>query len=302
MALIPFGVLSAAAIGKLPRVTVAGYFAGGNQTLTTVNKLTFATDTLASTTSTTNSHIFGGAFANSGVAGYVSGFSTGVSKLAFPADTASSLASGRTGPSDYIAAFANSGVAGYFGGGGSSTASSIVDKYAFPGDTRTTLGTGLSTARWGMTGVANNSVAGYFCAGRLQAGTIVGTVDKFAFPSDTRSTLGSSISPTRFSTSGMADDGVAGYVGGGNPRTTSVNKITFSTDTISGTSGISVAKDALGAFANSAVAGYIGGGESSGGQQRQIDKFAFPADSRTTLGLTLSNNYGVCGMSNQGVF
>ena len=54
--------------------------------------------------------------------------------------------------------------------------------------------------------------------------------------------------------------------------------------------------------AGAAGAGYFGGGSISGGRQAVVDKFAFPDDSRSTLGtgLAVATN-SLAAMANSGV-
>jgi len=94
-------------------------------------------------------------------AGYFGGGSTGslvstVDKFAFSDDSRSTLGTGLSAATQYLAAMANSGTAGYFGGGYAATVVSTVDKFAFSDDSRSTLGTGLSSARYYLAGMANS--------------------------------------------------------------------------------------------------------------------------------------------------
>jgi hypothetical protein len=102
---------------------------------------------------------------------------------------------------------------------------------------------------------------------------------------------------------------VAGYIGGGETSTivvsAVVNKFAFPSDTQStlGT-GLSAARSELSAMANSGVAGYFAAGGIPTGPTTSstVDKFAFPADTRTTLGTGLSGAFRFgAGMSNSGV-
>jgi hypothetical protein len=321
--LIPFGILSAAAsFGPPPRLAVAGYFAGGQNDLSTVDKFAFPADTrstLGTGLSLGKSGVAG--FSNSGVAGYVAGgfnntanaVYTTVDKFAFPADTRTTLGTGLSVAVREAGAMANSAVAGYVGGGGpvasGGTYETTVNKFAFPADTRSTLGTGLSTARK-PAGMSNQGVAGYLGGGLNSGGSNNSSVvNKFAFPADTASTLGTGLSAVLGATSGSSDAGVAGYFAGGQnnsfiPQTT-VDKFAFPSDTRStlGT-GLSSARRALAGMSNTAVAGYHGGGRDSGGSNTTtVDKFAFPSDTRSTLGTGLSGATRELGaFSNEGVF
>jgi hypothetical protein len=54
-------------------------------------------------------------------------------------------------------------------------------------------------------------------------------------------------------------------------------------------------------MANALVAGYVGGGNTTA-DVATVDKFAFPSDTRSTLGTGLSSSRDVlAGMSNSGV-
>lgn len=251
-----------------------------------------------------------------GVAGYfMSGFtgatSNTVDKFAFASDTRTTLTTSQSarGPSG----FANSGVAGYCAGGVSADGNTFyttVDKFAFPADTRTTLGTGLSAGRFAGAGFSNPSVAGYFAGGRSAATLFLSTVEKFAFPADSRTTLATGLSAGRITVGAMSDYSVAGYVAGGrisgNTNVTTVDKFAFPADTRTtlGT-GVSDDKEGTAGFCNTGVAGYIAGGiriTGGGAVFSTVDKFAFPADTRTTLatGLSAGTNRPA-GVSNSAV-
>jgi nitrogen regulatory protein PII-like uncharacterized protein len=151
--------------------------------------------------------------------------------------------------------------------------------------------------------------AGYFAGGFTTAP--VSTVDKFSFPDDTRATLATGLSTARQRSAGMANSGVAGYFGGGSNAdnvsadVATVNKFAFADDsrTVLAT-GLSEGKRDLAAMSNSGVAGYFGGGLDSVAIVvfTKVDKFAFPADTKSTLGTGLStarDTHG--GLSNSGV-
>jgi hypothetical protein len=91
-------------------------------------------------------------------------------------------------------------------------------------------------------------VAGYFSGGSDSSGNGVTTVDKYAFPAETRSTLGTGLSSGRWGSSSFANSGVAGYNAGGSTSNTGDGSTNVST----------------------------------------VDKFAMPADTRSTLGTGLS--------------
>lgn len=147
-------------------------------------------------------------------------------------------------------------------------------------------------------------VAGYFLGGQFDT-----AIEKFAFPSDSRSVISATLSSSRPQGAGMANAGVAGYQGGGadgNFRSDTVDKFAFPADTRTtlGT-GLSQIKRLLGAMANAGVAGYFGGGAVSAGSPpntNQVEKFAFPSDTRSLLGTGLSlSRESLPGFSDSGV-
>jgi hypothetical protein len=265
--LIPFGILAASGGA---RISIAGYVAGGTTTVLV----------------------------------------TTVDKFAYPSDTRSTLGTGLDQPKSNTAPFANSGVAGYSAGGqasGDTTAS--VEKFTFPADTRAYLGTGLSGLRGNPTGFANSGTAGY-SAGGNRFGSIT-TVDKFTFPADSRTTLGTGLPRRAEGGAGFSNINVAGYVAGGydgqdGNSKNNVIKFAFPSDSSSelGT-GLSNFADNPAGFSNQAVAGYAAGGYTTNRSNVRItaiDKFAFPGDTRTTLGTGLATaTYLASGFSDSGI-
>ena len=125
----------------------------------------------------------------------------------------------------------------------------------------------LLTGRWYESMLAGSfmiriGVAGYFSGGSNSSNNGVSTVDKFTFPSETVTTLSTGLSSSRWASSSFANSGVAGYNGGGSTSSTLDGSVNVST----------------------------------------VDKFAMPADTRSTLGTGLSEltRHNV-GMANSGV-
>jgi hypothetical protein len=92
----------------------------------------------------------------------------------------------------------------------------------------------------------------------------------------------------------MADSGTAGYFFGGftTAVVSTVDKFAFPGDTRStlGT-GLSAAKFRSAGMGNVGTAGYAGGGATGNNEtgSTTVDKFAFPSDTRSTLGTGLDN-------------
>ena len=297
---------------------VAGYFAGGNTGsagLASTEKLTFSTDGIAALANplTVNRHSAAG-FANSGVAGYVAGgyLVASINKITFPADTVGSLSDTLTSARYSPTGFANSGVAGYAAGGDDGTATQLngIDKITFPADTKTTLSALMTQRGDARAGFANNGVAGYLAGGEiLTAPARIATIDKITFPADTLALLSSPIILTAAISflSGFANSGVAGYaaggsIGGSNPYVTTIDKLTFPSDTKSSLSpGLTVASYFTCGMANSGVAGYISRGSGTGGPNTVVEKVTFPTDTVTvvTAQLTVAR-YAAAGFADSG--
>jgi hypothetical protein len=313
MSFILLGILNSQAAGAVA-AGVAGYWAlgasGGGVDRDGIYKLDFTTEALTLLATTfSDARVTSAGFADSGVAGYCAGGmdgSTGVEvstidKLAFPAETASTLGTGLSSNRGNLSSgFANKAVAGYIAGGMQSTQTvrvATVDKITFPTDFRSTLATGLSGARQGPTGMANNGVAGYVAGGREPSPTnYVTTVDKFAFPSDTRSTLATGLSGTNGLSAGFANNGVAGYIANGVIGTT-CNKFAFPSDTRSIFATTNSGYWTAG-FSNNAVAGYVSGGISD---YTRVEKIAFPSDTVSSVGTFVGGTSNHSGFADQGL-
>jgi hypothetical protein len=242
------------------------------------------------------------AVAGAGVAGGVAGYfiggetlsgASGVrDKLAFANDTISTLSA--TTARNASGSFSNNEVAGYYFGG-----STAVEKSLYPSDTTSNLGTGLSVSRVNPSGVSNSGVAGYAFESQQLA-------NKFAFPGDARTTLNAAFFNNWTNKGSVSNSGTAGYLGGGSNNRTAVEKFEYATDTHLGNlgTGLSSGRAYSGGFANKGVAGYFAGGVDlgTGTSFTTIDKYAFPGDTRTTLGTGLTAaKYGANGLSNSTV-
>jgi hypothetical protein len=307
--LIPLGILAVAGAGGVSAI-LAGYFAGGQANegetgTTTVDKFVFPSDT-RTTLGTGLSQNTGrtAGFANSNVAGYIGreNNSGNTDKFDFSNDARTTIAVGVEFGRSRYAGHANSGVAGYFlagrrGDTGQLTARAT--KFAFPADTTSNIADAHDTAVQALAGMANSGTAGYIGGGQgSQSSTRYSTVRKMTYSNDSSSTLGTGLSVATTQLSAMANSGTAGYFAGGQASVndeitnlTSVTKYTFSTDSRStlGTGLSGRGKRLLSGMAHSGTAGYIGGGmDPDVVAVTTVDKFAFPSDTRSTLGTGLS--------------
>jgi hypothetical protein len=297
------GAESAASSSITPlQPTKNGYFVGGQNSGTTIDKIAFSNDsrtTLAAQLSPSRGYSAG--FANSGTAGYVVGGTEGpdystISKLVFATDTISNLGTGAVGT--YIKAvsgMANSGTAGYWGGGNApGGVTSNIGKLLFSNDSNSVITAKLTQAKAYVMAFANSGTAGYFAnganSGSLQWYT---TIDKITFSNDTVSSAGGGNlgTYTDFGTA-FANSGTAGYMtatsGSAASGTSQIEKLVFSNDSKSIIAAtLSEARSASGSFANSGTAGYLGGGASTG-SKTTINKLTFSNDTRSVITDTIS--------------
>ena len=243
--------LSAAreSISGMANSGTAGYMSGGwtGSRSSGIDKLAFTSEarsTLGGTLSVANTNTT--SMANSGTAGYVGGGSTGgttcistINKVTFSNDGVATIGSSISfGGSAKSAGFANSGTAGYFAGGilsGLATQSSEICKLTFSNDSTATLAATLTTVNEGPSGMANSGTAGYISGG-ANGGSVLSRIDKLTFSGDSKSTLSATLSSVRGEMpAAFAKSGTAGYVcggaGSGGTPLSSINKITFSSDT-----------------------------------------------------------------------
>jgi hypothetical protein len=312
--------------GDTTRQSVAGYIAGGGSTTSNsetngglIDKITFSSDTRSTLSAVMSNYgaVWPQGFANSGVAGYISGgysgasstppqiyntFFSRVDKILFPTDAKSTLTA--TVLAKYNSgSCANSGVAGYIASGDEAlSTSTAIQKLVFSTEIVSTLSaTTTAGGRW-MGMVSNNGIAGYIFLGGYGSNAI----DKLLFSTDTKSSLVATKSGT--GAGFFANGSVAGYICGGDSANYAlIDKLSFSAETISASSAVLdiASQYNSGSFANHEVAGYVNGGNnmSGGSPTNRSEKFAFPSDTRSLLGtiLTAAVSAGA-GFADCGVF
>lgn len=234
--------------------SIAGYAVGGDESgnVTTIDKLTFATDNVVAIVSgtTVTRREFVAGFA-SDLAGYACGGTTGgggpthfstIDKLLFSDDSVAVIVSGLTGTRTAGAGGFESITAGYACGGlvqNSPTISlTTIDKLLFSDDSVTTITSGLtSTRQAGLTGF-DSATAGYACGGAPTTANLgVDIIDKLIFSTDNVAAITSTLTGTQCKgTSGFASH-LAGYACGGrvNPsaiKVSTIDKLSFSNDSV----------------------------------------------------------------------
>lgn len=248
---------------------VAAYFAGGEARnsiagatllLANTDKLTFATTTKSTTTAMPAARGSGLANANSGTAGYVAGGSgspilSSIVKLAFSAETWTTLSATLPTAIYRGGSCANSGTAGYtFGGNGSSGSITTIQKLLYSNDTTSTLSATLTYQLYTNTAVSNNGTAGY-CLGGYN-GNMLTQIDKLTYSSDTKTGISAKLASSFVSADAGAHSysGNAGYVGAGYDATgfvvvpsgsatgskAQINKLTYSGETVSVLSAVMI--------------------------------------------------------------
>ena len=172
--------------------------------------------------------------------------------------------------------------AGYYCGG-SSPEVSLVSKLTFSTDTSAAVSGNITAARYGI-GAAGNNTFGYLFAGR-NSGTVYTTVDKMTYSTETTAAVSTAaLTATVYGARAMGNGGV-GYVMGGFvppswPGPTTIQKITYSTDTrevIPGTI-TDVGGRYLAGVANKEDFGYLMGGGTGSGLISSTDKFSLTSE------------------------
>jgi hypothetical protein len=292
--LFPLGLLGQ------PRGAAAGGFGYHVADNGAIRKIDSSSDTISTSSATLSvfntNGVGSGGCSNSGVAAYFAGnvFGTTVDKIAFPADTRTTLATGLSVVRGGVGGMANVAVAGYLGGGVDSNGTvwyTTVDKFAFPADTRSTLGTGLAVALSNNRGCANSGTAGYYTYGQTSGGGNSAYLNKFAFPSDTQSSNASYFPSSTFAKAFAANKGVAAYGGS--------DKIAFPTDTRSAFSPSGSGHGSQASSINGLLGYFVTGFSGTG-----ANKVLFATETGATLASSFPTNMSYIGdgFGNSGVF
>jgi hypothetical protein len=294
MTLFPLGLLGQ------PRGAAAGGFGYHVADSGAIRKIDSSSDTISTSSATLSvfntNGVGSGGLSNSGVAAYYAAnvFGTTVDKIAFPADTRTTLATGISQVRGAIGGMANVAVAGYFGGGVDSNGSTwytTVDKFAFPADTRSTLGTGLSVSMSNNRGCANSGTAGYYTYGQTNGGSNSAYLQKFVFSTDTNSSNASYFPSATISKGFAANKGVAAYGG--------TDKIAFPTDTRSAFAPSGSGHGSQASSINGLLGYFVTAFSGTG-----ANKVLFATETGATLGSSFPTNMSYIGdgFGNSGVF
>ncbi len=291
--------------------SIAGYAVGGDEggNVTTIDKLTFATDNVAvivsGTTVTRREFVAGFA---SDLAGYATGGTTGggsptrfstIDKLLFSDDSVAVITSGLTGTRSSGVAGFESITAGYSCGGTVQNSPTIslttIDKLLFSDDSVATITSGLTGTRGvGLAGF-DSATAGYACGGATTTANLgLDVIDKLVFSTDNVAVITSTLTGTQCKgVSGFASH-LAGYACGGlrNPGSTkidAIDKLSFSNDSVAANTS-SLTGTRRSGFPDgfeSGAAGYACGGLADVTVDT-IDKLTFSDDNVAAITSTLT--------------
>ena len=242
----------------------AGYFATGQAgpQLTSMEKVNYATDT----PSAIPSNLPAARYAT----GAISAFDCGAENIVKPTST----------PSPTL--FQEGPNIGYIINGVDAPGDnrfSSTDKLNFTSDTTTRSPSANSTYKASQAASVHSSTAGYRAGGRVNSGSTSSRIEKLTFSSESFAVVPASgnLSLARYGFSGTSSP-TAGYFGGGkSPAYSTMDKLTFSNDTIAYTPGanLTIGRDEPGATGNT-THGYFGGGNP--GPRSTMDKLTYSND------------------------
>jgi hypothetical protein len=177
-----------------PTVATAGWVSGGNPAVrSTVNRITFATDTATASirgplSTGTGSAAGTGNTTDGWVGGNVNGPASTVNRITYATDTSTASVRGPLSAARFYLAAAGNTTDGWFGGGVPSpgTVGSTVDRITFATDTATASVRGplsISTARFSAAGISTD---GWFGGGRVPGSPpTISTVQRITYATDT---------------------------------------------------------------------------------------------------------------------
>jgi hypothetical protein len=263
-----------------PLVNTAAWFGGGYGPLSTVQRITYATDTAtASVRGPLSLARYGLAAAGNTTDGWFGGgwdggpsYRSTVDRITYSTDTATASVRGPLSLARYALAAAGNTTDGWFGGGfGSSPIINLstVDRITYATDTATASVRGpLSLARQSLAAVGNSDYA-WFGGGNPGWRT---TVDRITYATDTATaSVRGPLSTGGYGLTAAGND-TDGWFGGGysafyspNSYLSSVNRITYATDTATASvrGPLSAGRYLLAAAGND-TDGWFGGGRLAG--------------------------------------
>jgi hypothetical protein len=225
--------------------------------------------------------------ANTPMGYIVAAGATGIKRFPFTTETYSATLAQTAQYGDYANAD-NSPFANYkFGNGGNLSLieqGNRIFKFGFFAETISLLTATTTYSMFNAGGATNNGIAAYIVGGMDPSGASgVSTCNKMLYSTDTPTLLGTTLSTARGATGGVYNANTASYHGGGTannstPVFSQINKMTFSTDTLSTLSATLPVATAINPTSNSTYASTAGlwfGGFNGNPDIANIQRLAF---------------------------
>jgi hypothetical protein len=294
-----------------PSTATAGWFGGGyNPFYSTVDRITFATDT---TTATVRGPLSTATFKNTGVNTFTYGWSAGgrvpgsppqstISRITYATDTATSTNRGPLAGAVYGSAGTTDNTtygwitAGAADGGSTKT---NIQRITYSTDTATASNRGFLGGYVGIRNLAGtgNSTYGWLGGGEPGNGTARSTVARIVYATDTDNTTNRGpLSSARYLLSAIGNTNY-GWFAGGIPGTSTIDRIDFANDTATASirGPLTSAKSQTGT-AGSNDYGWIAGGSPTTSVVNRID-YANDTTTTSTKGPLSLARYAMAGMS-----
>jgi hypothetical protein len=284
-----------------PSTPTAGWFGGGYSGLSTVQRITFATDSATATvrgpmntnrmahvaTGTFNDGWFGGGLNTQPPATTLSS----VSRITYATDTATGVAKGNLSVARFnLSATGDNTTYGWYMGGTTISGGpylSTIDRITYATDTATASVRGpLSSVAYSSSGATTDGTTyAWTQMGRTTGGSPLSSVDRITYANDTA--ISSPRGPLSISKENGAATGTSTYgwfAGGSYPSSSMVSRITYATDTDTGTTRgpLSANQYRMAAATDGTTYGWFGGGVPyNAGFLSTVNRITYATDTAT---------------------
>ena len=281
-----------------PPQNTAAWFGGGytfngaiNLSLSTVQRITFATDTAASTvrgplSSAVKQLAAAGNTTNAWFGGGGPGPKSTVARITFATDTATASVRGPLSAARYNLAAVGNNTDAWFGGG---YQFSTIDRITYATDTATASVRGPLSQGRSRLAAAGNETNGWFGGGYVAYyNTGQSTVDRITYATDTATaTARGPLSVSSYAITAAGNSTDAWFAGGKNPSATTIStvqRVTFATDTATASvRGPLSANRYFMAAAGNTTDGWFGGGMPSdvSADPSYVNRITYATDTAT---------------------
>ena len=277
-----------------PPENTAAWFGGGNgSAVSTVDRVTFATDTatasvrgplslarqsLAAASNFTDGWFGGGLVTTPAVVG-----TSRVDRITYATDTATASVRGPLSLTRLTFSATGNTTDGWFGGGANPAIVSRVDRITYATDTATASVRGPLSRVLSGAAAAGNSDYGWFSGGMIATlPYTISTVNRITYATDTNTaSVRGPLSGNQYIFA-AAGNSTNGWFGGGRPGFLStVQRITYATDTATASvrGPLSLGRNGLGAAGNT-TNGWFGGGQTPA-NVTTVDRITYATDTAT---------------------